>query len=252
MSLPLPTILPSYNQIGFDSLHYLLGTRRPGGGTGVAWMIGGVVVPGQTIAAVDPSSQALLPLAVSWDGGFLTLANQASASIVVMNATIPFRSFRLAAALDSTGDAPFIQLTGSTICGQIPVYGSFLETLGLCNATTDEMIVSGGANFVAAPVDPSAIAAATGTVSWTFDATGVTATIVGGALSVKQHLVAILLVDDATGLPVPVDYGPLTTRTVDASGDVTAVQLPATSTPPTVRAYLMVDTIAAARATLSR
>ena len=24
--VPLPTILPSYNQIGFDSLHYLLGT----------------------------------------------------------------------------------------------------------------------------------------------------------------------------------------------------------------------------------
>ena len=34
LSIPLPTVMPSYNQIGFDSLHYLLGTVRAGRGEG--------------------------------------------------------------------------------------------------------------------------------------------------------------------------------------------------------------------------
>src|SRR5258706_121032 len=47
IAAPLPTILPSYNQIGFDSLHYLLGLVEGGSpGHAVAWVVGGKLAAG--------------------------------------------------------------------------------------------------------------------------------------------------------------------------------------------------------------
>ena len=42
LAAPLPTILPSYNQIGFDSLHYLIGlVEGDATGRAIAWVVGG-------------------------------------------------------------------------------------------------------------------------------------------------------------------------------------------------------------------
>jgi outer membrane protein assembly factor BamB len=239
VALPLPTLLPSYNQIGFDSLGYLVGLVEFDGAHGVGWMIG----------AGDPTSQAILPLVVSWDGGFLTMASAGTVSLVIMNATISFRTFRLAAAVDGTGASPAVQINGSTICANIPVYGSFLEALGLCNSQTDVLAVAGGANFGLAP---AATVPSVGTVTWAAAGGRITATLAGGAVRADQHLASILLVDDATGVPVTLDYGPTTTRQVDGAGNVTSVTIPVGASPPAmVRAYLMIDATAAASATLA-
>ncbi len=72
-SIPLPTVMPSYNQIGFDSLRYLLGTVESDGHTGLAWMVGAKLPPGGTASVVDPTSRAVFPFTVTSSGDLATL-----------------------------------------------------------------------------------------------------------------------------------------------------------------------------------
>ena len=63
LALPLPTILPSYNQIGFDSLHYLVGIVESDatGGASPGWPAPSSTPTTSTV--IDPATQALFPLA---------------------------------------------------------------------------------------------------------------------------------------------------------------------------------------------
>jgi hypothetical protein len=253
LALPLPTLLPSYNQIGFDSLHYLVGLVELQAGKGVAWMIGARLAEGANTTEIDPATQALLPLEVDYQGGaFLTLSNQDSLEVVVMNVGIPFRSFRVSAALASDGSAPLARVTGSTLCKDVVMYGPFLQQLGLCNTVTDLMSVVGAANFAPFDGGPARAAAATaGTVTFAADKSRVVATLAGGSLRADQHVAAVLLVDAATGRPVTLDYGPSTKRLTGRNQVITSVELPLKpGVPANVRAYLMVDTYPAAMADL--
>jgi hypothetical protein len=255
LALPLPTILPSYNQIGFDSLHYLVGIVEGDGAAGVAWMIGAKLADNENRTIVDPATKALLPLTLAYDGGGLTLANQDGLTVGVMNVDIPFKTFRMAARLDAKGNATGsgVRVNGSTVCAGIPTYGMFLETLGLCNPETDVLSVFGGADF--APFDGGSGAApkGLGTVALTAKSGQIRADISGGSLKVADHVAAILLVDAALGTPVSLDYGLVTARKAAADGTLASVTLSTSGAklPTSVRAYLMIDTYPAAVATLS-
>jgi len=91
-----------------------------------------------------------------------------------------------------------------------------------------------------------------GTVVFEKTPAGVTATLTGSTLRPDTHSLSILLIDNATGVPVPLDYGFATTRTMSPSGVIETVGVPfGTVTPPeVVRAYLMVDAYPAAKAAL--
>lgn len=251
LALPLPTLLPSYNQIGFDSLHYLVGLVEGANGHAVAWMAG-ARLDASNHAVIDPATRALFPLDVNQAGGFITFQNQDGVSVEVMNAVIPFRTFRMAAALDMDGDASGpLRVTGSTICMGIPTYGLFLQRLGLCNPKTDVLAVSGAANFTlySGAAQPSGV----GTVAFAATADAVTATLTGSTLPLADHVAAVLLVDAATGKPVTLDYGLSTARTADAAGALATVSVPIAgkTLPPMARAYLMIDTWPAATATIA-
>jgi hypothetical protein len=239
LALPLPTLLPSYNQIGFDSLHYLIGMVEPH----VAWMAG-ARLDDQNHTVIDPATRALFPLSVDYSGGYLTAQNQDGVSVEVMNAVIPFRTFRLSSALDGK-----VRVIGSALCAGIPLYGVFLQKLGLCNPQTDVLIVSGAANLH--PYTPAAISGA-GTVSFAAASDAVTATLDGATLDGTAHVASILLVDAATGLPVTLDYG-LSTDRVVTNGVLASVKINfgGKPVPKAVRAYLMIDTSAAAMASLT-
>ena len=75
LAAPLPSILPSYNQIGFDSIHYLIGLVRGDGRRGVAWAIGGRPGDAGGPTQPDPASGVRFPLVLDQDGGLLTMAN---------------------------------------------------------------------------------------------------------------------------------------------------------------------------------
>ena len=242
LSVPLPTVMPSYNQIGFDQLHYLVGTVEPA----VAWMIGGTLdANGNTIP--DPTSEALFPLAMTVDGSLVTFTNQDGLTVEVMSLDMPFDSFRMSVHLGSGGDAmvPAV-LDGSTTCANVPMYGAFLETLGLCNPQTDLLTFFGAANFT--HHDPGPAPSGVGTVTFAATPSAVTATLAGSQLVMSQHVESVLLVDGTTGLPITLSYGLGTTRTANGDGTLATVSVPLGSVtlPATVRAYLMIDTQVAA------
>jgi hypothetical protein len=241
--------LPSYNQIGFDSLVYLIGFVEGTSAKAIAWMAGAKYVQGQTTPVIDPATQTLLPLVVDYQSGLVTLANTAGLTVNVQNVNIPLSSFRISAHVAADGTAADgAHLSGSTVCANIPTYGAFLEILGFCNPQNDVLTVLGGADM--APYGTGTATAPTGVGTVTFSATGaaVTATLAGSTISAADHVVSVLLVDAATGNPITLSYGLMTTRT-PASGPLATVSVPISgmSLPKQLRAYLMIDAYPAAR-----
>jgi hypothetical protein len=242
--------MPSYNQIGFDSLHYLLGTVQAQGGAGVAWMVGAKLPAGGGPSVVDPATQAIFPMAFDGAGDLTTLDAASGLQVQIMSFTLPFQSFRLSLGFLPGGDAVgTAQLTGSAVCGGIPFYGPFLQQLGLCNPQTDVIRVLGAAN-VAKRTDLPAPPAA-GTVTFAQANEAITATIAGSSLLLSEHLAAILVLD-GSGQPVTLDYGTGTTRTTNPDGTLATVTVPTkgVTLPAQMQAILMIDTTPAARGTL--
>lgn len=250
LSIPLPTVMPSYNQIGFDSLHYLLGTVESGP-TGVAWMVGAKLPAGGGGSVVDPATQAVFPMAFALSGDLATMNAADGLQVQIMSFTLPFQSFRLATRFLPGGDAAgTAELTGSAVCGGIPFYGPFLQQLGLCNPQTDVVRVLGAAN-VARRTDLPA-PPAVGQVGFALGKDAITATVSGSAVKIADHLAGLLVVDAGTGLPVTLDYGLGTTRAAAPDGTLATVSVPTkgATLPARMRVYLMVDTMAAAKGTL--
>jgi outer membrane protein assembly factor BamB len=250
LAAPLPTILPSYNQIGFDSLHYLVGlVEGDGAGRAVAWVVGGRLAEGENRTVVDPATRVLFPFEVKHDGGLLTFEGRGGFSIEFNAVRIPFSLFRIATRVDGAGnalDSPAINAL--TPCAGITFYGPFFQQLGYCNPDTDILDAFGGAELTPYEGGVQSPPDGVGTVAFTADATGVTATLTGSSLRPETHSVAVLLVDGATGGPLFLDYGSTTMRTTGPDGTIASVHLPlaAGQVTGTVRAHLMVDAYPAA------
>jgi outer membrane protein assembly factor BamB len=247
LALPLPTILPSYNQIGFDSLHYLIGALDER----LAIMVG-AKLDAQGAIVIDPTSKAVLPLELDRDGALLTLRNEAGLKVEVMSAVIPLSTFRLSGRLDAQANmASPAHVVGSTICAQVPFYGLLLRSLGLCNPQTDVLGVYGGVLFERWGSGSVTAPAGVGTVTWRRTASAITATLTGSSLRGPEHLASIVLVDPSSGRPLSLDYGLKTTRT-ESAGVLASVTLSTAGAtlPNRVRAYLVLDTYPAARADL--
>jgi outer membrane protein assembly factor BamB len=249
LAAPLPTLLPSYNQIGFDSLRYLVGIVDGSAGHYVAWVIGATVDSAGN-AIVDPTTHGVFALDVDYNAGALTLAAGGGFSLVAMGATITFQTFRLSAMVASDGSVPGTPaLVVSSLCNDIQLYGPFLAMLGLCNPDTGALLVSGSAQLRPYTGSLPAITGVTG-AAFSADARSLTATVTG-TLAAAPHVIGVLAVDSTTGVPLALDYGTATTVTTNADGTVATVSVARkTTTPSSVRAYLMVDTTPVASATV--
>lgn len=264
LALPLPTLMPSYNQIGFDSLHYLVTVVEMSEKDkhGVAWMIGAKLAEQENTTVIDPTTRALFPLELHQNGDLVTFSSSETLRMEVMNIVVPFDAFRISARLTPEGGAAGVaHMAGASVCGTVPFYGPFLQKLGLCNPQTDELVVVGGAELRLPKTklsndgndglagDP--IAASAGNVTIVKSGDAVTATLEGSRVRAKNHVVGLLLVDASTGRPVALDYGIDTKRDLDAEGNVVKVTLPAKKTlPASLRAHVLVDTRLVATKTL--
>lgn len=251
---PLPTILPSYNQIGFDSIHYLIGLVEGTEDHAIAWGIGAVPAGEGGATIVDPASDVRFALVVTHRDGVLTMSNEDGFTIDFNGFPLPFESFRIAARIDPMGRAlRSPAMHARTVCGEIDFYGAFVQRLGFCNPETDLLTAFGGAEM--RPHDGGVHTPATGTgdVSVSLDGSLVAASFEGSSLMAADHNFGLLLVDEATGRPVVVDYVQGTERVATADGTVASVTLELGETPPSgaVRAYVMVDTGAVAVAPLT-
>jgi hypothetical protein len=171
-----------------------------------------------------------------------------------MNFNLPMKDFRIALRLGADGSAsPSAAITSSTVCAGVPMYGAFLETLGLCNPQTDVISVVAGANLTRYQGGTVQGPAGVGQVAFQQVGGNIIATVTGSQLKLQDHLAALLVVDTATNAPVSLGYGLDTTRTADASGNLATVSLPTGghTLPAMARVYLMIDTYPAARTTLA-
>jgi len=252
IAAPLPTILPSYNQIGFDSIHYVIGLVEEGENV-IAWGVGGTLnEQGDTV--INPSSIVRFPLVFEWEDGLLTMINREGFTIEFNGFPLPFQFFRVATTLDGEGNSAHSPwLNAKTICEEITFYGPFLDLLGFCNAETGLLDAVGGAEFRPFGDGVQEAPAGVGEVAWSRNATSVVATLTNTALRAEEHNFGILILDDATGVPVGLNYT-FYTETFPETGPVQTVTLDLSEVddvPDGLRAYLMVDAYPAAGTTLA-
>jgi hypothetical protein len=253
LAAPLPTILPSYNQIGFDSIHYLIGLVEGDGQRAIGWGVGGRLANDGESGELDPSSRVRFPLEVRYDGRLLTMINQEGFVVEFNGFPIPFKFFRAATRVDASGHALISPaLNAKTVCGEIDFYGPFLQLLGYCNPETDILEAFGAAEL--RPYGNGVATMPAGVGDATFSATGaaVRVDLSGSTLRANEHNFGILLVDPATNTAVPVNYTASTTIHAADDGTIADVvlALPASHVSGDGRAYLMVDTYPARKETV--
>lgn len=253
IAAPLPTILPSYNQIGFDSIHYVMGLVEGEGDELIAWGVGGTL-DGQGNTIVNPSSDVRFPLVFRWNAGLLTMINEEGFTIEFNGFPLPFQFFRVATTLDAAGAAVHSPwLNAKTICDEITFYGEFLDLLGFCNLETGLLDAVGGAEFRAFGDGVQSAPEGIGSVVFSREGDSVAATLSGTSLLSSEHNFGLLLLDADTGVPVGLNY---TDRTAHApeSGTVQTVSLDLSEVegvPTNLRVYLMIDAYPGAVGTLN-
>ncbi len=259
MAVPFPPILPSLNQIGFDSYDMVVGAvsaskpDRNGEGTLLLWAVSTKRGPGG-VPVADRRGAFAFPLAGRYRNDSV-IVSQSGLSLTFSFGDVPFRRFELRMQLDRNLRARFgASLYAEVFCPEVPVYGDALEYIGLCN---DEHILPASGTFIThryrrgAPANhrPRGVTVArldlrrpTPTAPGQSEARLRFAA--GGRLPATEHTLGILLTDAATGAPVALDYRKALSRTVDRHGNLTAVGLripSGTALPARVRAYVIAD-----------
>ena len=253
VALSLPNILPSYNQIGFDRLRFRIGTvERRRDGSVVAWMVGGKAGPGGRTVA-DPAARWMVPFVARYDHGLLTFENTAGATFELNGFENEAGFWRITARTDRRGAAEGTSGTAIAVdCAKIGFYGQALQDLGMC-APGRPMQIYGGAELSVPGTGVQRAPSGVGTVRFARAGDRIVATLAGSRLRPAATNLSLLLLDPATGLPLPADYSYGTERTMNRDRTVATVSvpLPVAGRPAAIRAYLMADAYPAARATVA-
>ncbi len=244
IALSLPDLLPSYNQIGFDRLEFLVSLVAPAGRDGaVGWMVGARDAGGSL--AADPLAKWAVPFLVRYDRrGQLAFTNLGGASFELNGFENRAGFWRMAARLDRSGAATgAMDLALDVDCAKIGFYGQALQGLGACTKTRPMSIY--GASLLQ-PLAARRAPAGLGSVAYRVEASvqgpRLIADISGSKLRADERFITVLAVDARTGRPLSLDYSYKTERTLDAAGNVTQVSLPLPArASQQLRVALMVD-----------
>ncbi len=242
LSVPTPSILPSYNQIGFDSLHYIAGAvDKNADGQEIFWVIEGRLDENNE-ATIDPEAITRYPLILDYDGGLVTLRNYDGFKIKFIGSwDMPFASYRISTRMTETGNidesATFIAVAN---CDEIEFYGIGLKLMGMSEFKTGQMFVRGGTGIKFR--ENSTVPANAGNVSIEMNDERVTAQITGGDLKADEHVYSIMLTDQDDN-PLPLYYTKNTSVTSEgATISVTLTFGEDEEIPPDARVYVIVDT----------
>jgi outer membrane protein assembly factor BamB len=257
LALPLPSLLPSVNQIGFDSYDLIAGTlqkTKPGpDGVGrlLLWVIGARVTPNGTVAA-DPTGNFAFALAGQYQGDQVML-KASRLDLQFSFGPVPIRSLDFRGRLGPDGRfAPGASVYGQVTCASVPNYSAYLYVAGVCNP--DDTLASygtflsdgytGGANEAPEGLRADEVTVKAPTAAADGEAVARLELDRGARYRAAKHLGSILLVDGATGTPVSLDYHSLTTPVTDGRGDLREIHLriPAgTSLPQRLRIFVIAD-----------
>ena len=255
LDLPLPALLPSVNQIGFDFYNWVGGyvpTSNPD--RQLIWFIG--AQQAGPVLVADPAEQPFLfPMTGEMRDGTFSWSSATGLSLKFEFGPVPVRQFNLGGTLNAAGVVgPDAQLYGQAVCGDIPNYGATMPLTGICD-TQGELTTVGTflGQTVASPATRRVAGLGVGPVT----VTPGTETIVSAPITLaaglnykaSEHFVSILLLAP-DGNPVGIDYLKATTTTTDPAGNITGVKVtvPAGTTLPTgTEAVVMTDAFPAHR-----
>ncbi len=239
LSVPNPVMLPSYNQIGFDSLHYLAGAVAPAGDDTLLWVVGGKLSADGT-TTYDPSLQVRFPLLLHYENGLVTLRNYDGFKINFFGSwDMPFGRYRVSSQLLKDGTFAPGTLVASMNCDEIEYYGFGLKLMGMSDAKTGVLNAIGGMNLQSYPAAtrPDGV----GDIAITRDKKSVTAAFSSTTLLSAAHVYSVLLVAE-DGTPLPLYYTRNTTVTATPDGLLESIVITSDSAlPDTVTAYVLAD-----------
>ena len=239
LAFPLPALLTSVNQIGFDQYNLIVGalTIKPtGGGSGsiLLWAVG--ARPGPNGAQqVDPHTTLTFPLAGGYQHDSLLLQSQ-NTTLTFSFGPVPAQRLVVRAQLSRSLVArPGADIYAEVSCPDVPFYGPLLPTLRLCN-NQDKLISNG--TFVTSAYGsrgtanqrPRGLGVAGVTLSGRPPSAAgsavATLTLARGAhYPAANHLVSIVLTDAATGAPVGLNYSANIKNVADGHGDIERAEL---------------------------
>lgn len=244
LSIPTPSMLPSYNQIGFDSLHYIggvIGTNADG--QAVVWFIEGRQSESGEVS-INPEVKTRYPLLMDYSDGLVTLSNYDGFKINFIGTwDMPFASYRINTALNSDGTFDkTATLTAVANCDEIAYYGPGLKLTGMSEFQTGQMFARGACNISA--WEQATMPEGAGAVSVQLSETAVTATFAGSSLNKSDHIFSIMLADKNNN-PLPLYYTQNTSVEANEDGTVRSVTLSfdkGENVGSAASAYVLVDT----------
>ena len=253
LAAPNPTMLPSWNQIGFDSLHYLGGVVSTCDSGMVVWVVGGKLSSGKTV--IDPTLEARYPLYLQSDGTCVTLYNYDGFKINFIGSwDMPFGMYRLSTtAVPVTGTiAKSPALFAIALGDEIEFYGKFLKLMGMTEFDTGHMAVFGGLNMNLHGSGSATPPQGVGIVIFKAGTTFIKATLKNTLLKKNQHVYSIMVADAKTGKPLPLYYTKRT-KVYDTDGTVQhiTIEFDEGQVKGNVVAYCIVDTYPVASQQLS-
>jgi outer membrane protein assembly factor BamB len=257
LAIPLPPLLPSVNQIGFDSYDMIAGTiarsraNRRGEGRLLLWVIGarrdrhGQLRP-------DPNGNFQFPLSGVYRRNTLELASQ-DLSLQFSFGSVPLGVFDVRGQMSpDLAMRPGAGIYSQTTCADVPNYSAQLRIAGVCNAqdilAASGTLLTGAYGSHAANRRPAGVRLAS--LQLTRPGPGAPGSAVatlalarGKRYPASKHVGSILLTGPG-GEVVPLDYRNATSAVTDSRGDLRRIQLtvPAgTQLPSPLRAYAIVD-----------
>jgi hypothetical protein len=254
LAIPLPPLLPSVNQIGFDSYDMIAGTiAAPKGRSGklLLWVIGGRR-DRHGVLRPDPAGNFQFPLSGHHRRDTLELGSQ-GLSLQFSFGSVPLRLFDIRGQMaPDLSVRPGTGLYSETTCNDVPNYSVQLRVAGVCNA--QDILAASGTLLTnryglrAANRRPRGVRLASLTLTRPGPSTPGTA-IAQLALSrgtrypADKHVGSIVLTSP-DGSVVSLDYHGQTSVATDAAGNLGTIQLtipPGTVLPDVVRAYAITD-----------
>jgi hypothetical protein len=268
LALPIPPMLPSLNQIGFDYMDWIVGAVDVGPpdatreGRLLLWAIGARRDKDGVLVA-DPHTDFTLPLSGRYLADSFRIANR-DFTMKVTGIPIPFQLFEMRGQLGADG----VVRPGATAYSEakvlsIPTFGPYLVLAGLATDLYDKLVVSG--TYVTRPYRGPANKRPRGArvesvelVAPGAEPGRVVARIAldaGAALPIAQHRPGIVLIDGESREPVALNYQENLTASADAAGNLREISLAlpkGTALPRRLEAAVLVDVFPLGRTALTQ
>lgn len=266
LAVPIPTMMPSLNQIGFDYVRMIFGTvavdppDEDGRGRFVVWCIGGrMTEDGHLVPNVARSGKSETEFSFPYSGEYLGehfILRTGGVTMSVTGFDVPMQHLEMRGSLRPDRLVrPGATVYGHTPALRIPTYGPLLIMAGLVNNIWQKLLVTGTyetrsyAGRGTANLAPEGIRiAALDFQRPTRDRAGyVIASFElepGAAYPISEHRAAILLLQADRAEAIALDYNPNINTAHDGRGNLSTVSLTlprGLELPETLRAAVMLD-----------